>query len=198
MKKYIVCLLLVFTLLACNKPKLSWTSKNPQAVQYNQEAIQAMKQGQLDEARRYLDMALELDPDYFGANVMLIEYQLAIKDYRAGIKTCDKLISLAPGYPQLYVEQGILYDVTGNTAFANQRYAQALLMYEKRLKEYNEKSEQGDLVERAFLYRLMGDEDKAAREVERLKKIYPDNKTLIERGSLSKKEYVEAELKFRQ
>ena len=153
-----------------------------------------MQQGNFDQAKQYLDMALVLDPDYYEANIHLCTYYLFKKDYPTALQVCDHLIALSPDSPELYTTGGVLNEKVGRPERATERYQRGLELYDKRLGE-KKPAEEGDQISRAFLLRLMGREQEAKTELDRLVKAHEEDPRLKELASMSKEEYIAAMLK---
>jgi len=187
-----VCVALV--LVSCTKPHSSISSRSPHAVEYNHAAVKLMKQGDFDGAKKYIDMALVLDSEYYGAYVNLLNFHVFKKDFPAAIMVCERLLELAPETPELYVTHAILSEVTGAADQAAGWYEKGLARYDERIKE---KSSEGALSNRAFIYRLMGREAEARAELERLVKEYPENGNLPKLLVMTKDEYVKSFLEVK-
>lgn len=69
-----------------------------QSLRDMQYAREAMAQGDIDRAQELLKKAVDRDPDYRDAHVMLGELFLRQKNYESAISSFDEALTIQPGY----------------------------------------------------------------------------------------------------
>jgi tetratricopeptide (TPR) repeat protein len=189
MKRYLALGLLALACFACTKRSTTVTSNNPQAIEYNQGGVKLMKEGDFDGALKLLKQAVILDPTYYSPHVNMVNLYVHLKDYENAVKTCEQMLLLEPGSAKIQMFIGNLYDYTHEPEKAMTRYQIALVMFEERIAA---ETTEADLVDRALLYRLMGEEARARAEMDRLFTEYPKNSVLPTVMPLSKDEYIKS------
>ena len=89
----------------------------------------------LNSALTLLNKAIKLDTQYYlaYANKALILSKL--KRYQEAMETLDKIIKIRPNYAEGISGQGFLYEKTGESIKAVERYQEAIAAYLRRLNE---------------------------------------------------------------
>ncbi|MGJ5816398.1 VWA domain-containing protein [Paludibaculum fermentans] len=120
------------------------------------------RQGKLDEARRALDQAVELDPKPIAPYQMLVQAQASLKDWPAVAATCDKLFTVDTKH--VFVE-AYLYSATAHYQLRNYDQALARIGDAIRLDRLHE-FKRSDYI-RGIILEAKGDYDAAAQNLRR-------------------------------
>jgi tetratricopeptide (TPR) repeat protein len=105
---------------------------DPKAIQLNDSAIDYIKYGNPDSAQKalsFLNRATEIDTNYYLAYYHKLGVQTFLKQYAGAVITVRQLIRLRPHYPDLLLNAGYLYEVTGDTGSAREYYQKASVLY---------------------------------------------------------------------
>ena len=107
-----------FFLIACNSAVLA-QGQNDQDL-----ANQYMSTGEYDKALVYFSKWYNRDP--FNAYKPYLSCLTALEDYKAGSKLIKKHIKSMPGNPSLYVDLGVITDLSGDEKGAEDYYKKAI------------------------------------------------------------------------
>ena len=97
-------LVVLFLLLA---PSL--VAQSRQSIRDVEYARQAMGQNKVREAVNYLNKAIERDPDYRDAHLMLGELQLRQEQFDKALASFGRVLDLSPGYFLGLYRRGLAY-----------------------------------------------------------------------------------------
>lgn len=102
------------------------TSQKSDANNYYNLAIDAIKQGNYEQAINYLTMAIQIDPDFADAYYVRAIVYKDLGDYDQAIADYNKVIDLAPNAVPVYNDRGVTYKKLG-------KYNQAIADYNKAI-----------------------------------------------------------------
>ncbi|WP_196889344.1 tetratricopeptide repeat protein [Aureivirga sp. CE67] len=121
-------------------------------------------------AIKMLHKATEIQPDYFIAfsNKMAFQNQVGLRD--EAFKTLQKMISLSPENPDLYMAEGYYYDEKGETENAIEKYQKAEELYISLLKKLEKGTENYDMnrMNRALNLKLLGENEKSNKVLDEI------------------------------
>jgi tetratricopeptide (TPR) repeat protein len=156
------------------------------AVALNNKAINLMSQAWpgndslsniiYDSALRYLDQAIKIDSLYILAYTNKAQALQRKGSFEEALEVLNKVEIIKPGFAEVVMGQGFILEKMGEIKLAQQKYWQALKLYEKRLESDpgNDKA-QSDI---AFLYLFLEDKNKAIDEIQNLILENPESKQL--------------------
>jgi tetratricopeptide (TPR) repeat protein len=132
--------IVLFSLLACSQ-KSGKHAINPAAVKLNNQAMELFSYiANKDSATKMiklLDSATAMDSDYFTGyfNKQIVLNQL--KQYEKSIVAVQNLIRLRPNACDLYLNGGILYEITGDTVSSRLYFQKSLAICKSVLDTMN-------------------------------------------------------------
>lgn len=112
---------------------------NDKAVKLLEESQRAytqelnIKDSLLNEALKYLNLAISLDSNFYDAYLNKSAVLRGLGKYQEAIAPLQELLR-RKSYPEGIFTLGLLYEKMGNERLANEQYKKALEAYEKRLK----------------------------------------------------------------
>jgi len=196
----------MMSLIGCNKNTQSeHVADVPQenveeAKQSYQKGIHFHEEGDLDEALKAYDKAIQLDTDYAEAYYEKGRVLYMMQDYDKAIQTLDVAIKLNPNYADAYFYKGIIYRELKQYDKALQALNRVIEMDEKNtlayinkarslqgLKKYHEVIQTLDSAieqvpdddslhyEKAIVYSLMGNFDDAIKSLTKSIELNPNN-----------------------
>jgi len=104
-----------------------------QQEDYLEKGKDLLKQGKYDEALKYFDSALELDPQDYSTWMGRGDVLEKLQRYEEALKSYDKAIALNP-------EEDFAWYLRGNVLGKLQRYAEALESYDKAIEAASDKA----------------------------------------------------------
>jgi Tfp pilus assembly protein PilF len=126
-------------------------------------------------AMNLLNKAIEEDSLYYSAYLnrakaysLLNQYDKSFRDYRV-------IERIKPDMAETYTLQGFLYEKLGKNDLANQKYYEAIRVYDKLI---NNADKIDDRINRAFILSLVNKE-KGDSEIEKLIEEYPNDTNLL-------------------
>jgi len=135
--RYIVSLLVPLLLVGCasaQKKPAKNLEKDPQ-YQY-EKGVVALNYGLTDEAIRYGDLAVALDPNHYGGHSLLGNAYYKKGDYARAVVSFEKAAALAPGKSEAHFNLGLALFETGAFDRAEAEFRQAAAIKEEATTDY--------------------------------------------------------------
>jgi tetratricopeptide (TPR) repeat protein len=135
--RYIVSLLIPLLLAGCasaqKKPPKN-LEKDPQ-YQY-EKGVVALNYGLTDEAIRYGDLAVALDPNHYGGHSLLGNAYYKKGDFVRAVASFEKAATIAPGKSEAHFNLGLALFETGALDRAEAEFRQAAAIKEDAMTDY--------------------------------------------------------------
>ena len=140
---------------------------NQEAVKKNNEAVAAVSlhyknPDSLQKAIRLLDEAIGIDPTYKLAYTNKAQYLLYLHEKAKALEVILQIEHLEKDNPEYYVYRGMLLEVNGREEEAQQSYAKAIPLQERRLRK---EKELGALMNYAFALYIKDGKERTLKEV---------------------------------
>jgi tetratricopeptide (TPR) repeat protein len=178
--KQLVCILLVWQCVSCqHKPNSKAVALVKQA---NEIGFATLNKDTLkiNQALDLLDQAIKIDDQYFSAYYTKEILLASKKDIDGSLSINEKLIALRPNQPSWIVQRGLFYDIKGNTSKAKENYRAALAKYQDLLKQQELHQDFNFRMEYVTALEASEDLVQAKKEMDQLKKDFPDNEIVQE------------------
>lgn len=165
---------------------------NQKAIDLNNKAVKYLQFGQLtvgqiDSAIYFLDMATEMEKDYFIAYTNKIIFLNMNMDFPRLIETNKEIQRLRPKQPMWIIQEGIFYELYNDSIVANDLYKKGLSKYDSIIQ--NDTSIGFDIKFEYVNSLIMGNKPELAeKKFEELNNEYPDSEILEYFELKSKKE----------
>lgn len=186
MKIKIYFIVIVWLLQSCNFNSSNNNSSNVDSKVLNNKAMDKYakimfkplheSKPELIEILEMLNQAIEIDNDYVLAYTNKANVLVKLQRYDDAIKVLEKASNLKDDYAEVISIQGFYYEKIGKLALAENKYNEALIAYDNRIKKSNKIE---DLVARAFLLAFTENKQTALEEINQLQKEHPKNKLII-------------------
>jgi len=102
---------------------------NPEAIGLNNQAIALLTSMNVDSTKKaitLLDAATNIDSNYFLAYYNKMLFLNELKLYGRSIQTMQNLIRIKPQSHDLYLQGGLLYEITGDSIIAKRYFQKSL------------------------------------------------------------------------
>jgi tetratricopeptide (TPR) repeat protein len=137
--RYIIPILIILVLISCGsisaqKKPAKNTEKDPQ-YQY-EKGVVALNYGLTDEAIRYGDLAVSLDPNHYGGHSLLGNAYYKKGDYARAVVSFEKAAGLEPGKAEAHFNLGLALFETGAMDRAEAEFKQANAIKEEATTGY--------------------------------------------------------------
>lgn len=161
----LLCCLSAFILAGCTAHTTRYP--NSDAVRKNNEAIELMKfhwpdSDSIRKAIRLFDEAIRIDSSYGLAYTNKIQHLLYLGEKEKALEVSLQIEHLEKDNPEYYVHRGMLLEVNGRTEEAQQSYAKAIPLQEKR---FRKEKELGALMNYAFALYIKDGKERTLEEV---------------------------------
>ncbi len=123
---------LLFALLAlagCSGKNPAEYKPEPSALEFNNKAVTAMQNNELDQAMISVEKAIGADPRFFNAFANKGAILARLGRDKEAIAAFRNAITLNPEFADAYVPLGALYEKQGKTPYAKKHYAIAVQLY---------------------------------------------------------------------
>ncbi len=160
---------------------------NPEALELNNKAVNfignaahsydSIKGSFYDSALIYLNEALQVDSLYITAYTNKAQVLRNKGQLKESIDVLEKVESIKPGFVEVIMGQGLVYEKMGNMSQAHKKYNEALEAYKARLEDNPDPVKVK--LDIAFLYIFLEDKHRGMNELEFLKDEYPDDQQII-------------------
>lgn len=150
---------------------------SPQAVELNNQAVRALRQGDLDRALLLVNDAISQDPRFYGAysnKAAILEKQGKLAE---AADVLAALIKIRPDHAEASVARGVLLEKTGKKDDAQAQYAEALKLYTDRAQRADPAEKPGFEVGKAVTQYLLNDRAAALATLEAVLEANPDLET---------------------
>lgn len=180
MKPYKYFFLALLVPISCNSqdPTKKLKTYNPEAVTLNNIAMDVFTKnsGNHDSLLKAIDIlnqAIQKDTSYYMAYSNKASLLCSIGDISEAIITLDQIIKINNDLLEIKTLKGYMLEKLGNKNQAIQIYKDVLYQYDLKLN--TDKSNVKLMLNRAFLYFFINDDNKAITEYNRISKLYPNN-----------------------
>lgn len=165
---------------------------NQRAIELNNKAVEYLQFGQptteqIDSAIYFLDMATEIEEDYFIAYTNKIIFLNMNKDYSRLLETNKELQRLRPNQPMWIIQEGLFQELSGDSLLAFDLYNKGLIMYDSIIR--NDTTIGFDFEFEYIGSLILGNKPELAKKIfNELNSKYPNNEILKHFVLESKKE----------
>jgi len=126
-----------------------------------------------------VNKVIEKDEDYFPAYDTKSTILTKKKDIDGLLENNIKIIELRPNQPIWLIQRGLFFDIKGNTKEAQKQYDLGIEKYEDIMSSDNKmKNDFNFRMEYAGAFEGKGDLERAQKELDKLKKDFPNNEIL--------------------
>lgn len=147
---------------------------NPEAIKFNDKAVEFINNGNLDSALLFLEKATEIDSNYYLAYCNKSNIFIKKGEYKKAILELENAIEAKPDFAETVFYLGMLYDFTQSSEKANELYRKSIKLFDERLKKHN-LDQVGNRSNRAVAMILLGNVSEGNDELKKLIDKYPEN-----------------------
>lgn len=165
------------------------------AVNYNKEAMDIVFQRgwgeeQVDSALFLLNKAVKIDPNFYLAHSNKIMMLIKKKDYDQMLITNKEMQRLAPDEPYLVIQEGLFYELKGDSLNSNLAFKKGVEQYDFILKNDTNIGSGFKFIAIQSLV-VANEEEKAKLLLIQLKEENPENEMLQNYNYQTKREFLE-------
>ena len=190
MNKLIKFSFLILILASCSKNDKN-ANFNPDAVKLNDEAVELGNLHKYDSAIVVFDKAIALDSTYYLAYGNKAAVYSAMKEYKKALFEVERQVKAKPDFAEGWISAATLSDKTGDSIKAKIYYQKSLDLYNQRISDPAMKSY---LIEsrmnKDFLLIQLGRDKEAKADLEKIKKDYPEIKTVDAFLNMTRKSFL--------
>lgn len=186
LKKTIPILILLYLVSCSEKKKFNQESIKLYNKAYYFTQLNKLNDNQLDSAINLLDRATDIEQDYSNAYISRIQFLILKKDYNRALNTNKQIQRINPHQPMWIIQEGMIYELSGNIEKAKEIYNHGISKYELIL----EQAQEFELkLELEFIGSLVmaNNPELAKNKLEEINQEYPNNK-ILKHFELMKKE----------
>jgi len=137
--RYLIPLFSLFLLGCISENIYTKHEPNPEAVKFHNEAyeiayMEIAPSEKLDSAIHLLEKAIMTDSLYLEAHFSIIRFALQKEDITAALNYCHRAQKVYTEFPEFLMIEGVIHALNNEHNSAEKRYADALEIYEKKLK----------------------------------------------------------------
>lgn len=180
--------LILFFYSCSSTEKDSYQSINPQAIELNNQVALILQEESLfrgvfpndsllNKALDLVNQAIEYDSSYALAYSNKATVLCRLGHYNEAIASLEQASALKPNYAEVIQAQGFIYEKLGQIDYASDKYQEAIIAFDNRLKK-DPKNVQF-MTGKAFLLLFTEGKDFALAEINKIIDQYPDNNTAL-------------------
>lgn len=178
MNKLIKFSFLILILTSCSKNDKN-ANFNPEAIKLNDIAVELGNLHKYDSAILVFDKAIDLDSTYYLAYGNKAAVYSAMKQYAKALFEVERQVEVKPDFAEGWISAATLSDKIGDSIKAKIYYQKSLDLYEQRITDPTRKPYLIESrINKDFLLIQLGKEEEAKKDLEIIKKDYPEIKTV--------------------
>lgn len=190
MQKLIRFSFLILILASCSKNDKN-ANFNPDAVKLNDEAVELGNLHKYDSAIVVFDKAISLDSTYYLAYGNKAAVYSAMKEYKKALFEVERQVKAKPDFAEGWISAATLSDKTGDSIKAKIYYQKSLDLYNQRISDPARKSYLIESrINKDFLLIQLGRDKEAKADLEKIKKDYPEIKTVDAFLNMTRKSFL--------
>lgn len=169
---------------------------SPRAKHLNEKALGILMENpdlskkQINNCISLLDEATALNSDFTSAHWNKMTFFFMKMDYKRLLETNGLLQDLSKDKPYLIIQEGLIYELSGDTITSKLKYDKGIAIYESILNNDSIIDENFNY-EYAYSLMISDQPEKAEKELKRLKKNYPNNEIFQDLEIQSKDEMLQ-------
>jgi tetratricopeptide (TPR) repeat protein len=186
-----ISLLILITILQSCKGQDRKPDYYPNAIEFNDKAVQLMQRMEYDSALILFYKAIEIDKNYYLPYSNMTGIYLSRKQFDKALQASDKVIEIKPDLAEGWTFAGMLYDRQGDTLTAKKYYNRSIEIFDNRINNPEKKKDlTANRLNRAFSLILLGEETDGKAELRKLKTENPDDLMIDEFLKMNKQDYI--------